>query len=446
MIPLTLHNSISTIDDSGWALIAPFGEHPKTRIYRDQTASGRNIIREQKYIQVLDQAAADALIARENSLFRTLKRALIGIPIYKGHGDLADHDPKAVSSDREKVKLGVVTRIRKSARGIEARFALDADGAAAVAAGWKLPSAFWWVQPLPSLEGNNGRNVNYGNPDAIRCRPFKLISVALTQFPNISGVESLANSITSRRDPNPAGTDLAVGHQRANPTSQISGSESPAAAGSECSRGQETTTTHTEPDMKLIAGWLIGQGFALANTESPTETQVLEAIKSALTAKTGEVTALGNENSTLAGQISTLETEITTERTKTTEATTALVNEQVVRKAERRGRAMLAADLAIQRGKLTVAKRDAAIAVLENSANFDTDAGAMLAAPNVIKIAGQDTESGKVLANEHDLVMAEYDREFKAQLALYNQDPVRAHTAVMAKCPALGEKLKVKRS
>lgn len=44
----------TVIDDDGWALIAPFGEHPKTRLARVN-----GVPTEQKFIQVLDNAAAD---------------------------------------------------------------------------------------------------------------------------------------------------------------------------------------------------------------------------------------------------------------------------------------------------------------------------------------------------------------------------------------------------
>jgi hypothetical protein len=168
------------IDADGWALIAPFGEHPKTRVYREDGQ-----IKEQQFIQVLDNESADALLAKENSFFRKLRRALVGIPTFKGHGDLNDADPAAVSNEAQKIKIGVVDQVRKGERGIEAHFALDNEGAEAVEAGFKYPSAFWWVLPIA-----NGQS----DGKAIRCRPFKLISVALTPYPNISGVESLANA------------------------------------------------------------------------------------------------------------------------------------------------------------------------------------------------------------------------------------------------------------
>jgi hypothetical protein len=136
------------------------------------------------------------MMAVENSFFRKLKRALIGIPVYKGHGDLHDVDPKALSNDA-KIKIGVIDKIRKGDRGIEAHFALDNEGADAVAEGCKLPSALWLVMPIPnaSIIPGGSPGMTGGSPvPPIRCRPFKLISVALTRYPNISGVESLANS------------------------------------------------------------------------------------------------------------------------------------------------------------------------------------------------------------------------------------------------------------
>ena len=42
-IPLLLGNDAATLDEEGWALIAPFGEHPKTRVVRT-TAARRGAI------------------------------------------------------------------------------------------------------------------------------------------------------------------------------------------------------------------------------------------------------------------------------------------------------------------------------------------------------------------------------------------------------------------
>ena len=168
----------AALDDDGWALIAPLGEWPKTRAARG--ADGR--VQIQRFIQVLDNASMDALLGGENSLFRRLKRAIVGIPVYRGHPDLLDHSPETLANAGPKEQIGVIDQVRKSARGVEARFVLSPDGATAVENGCKFPSALWLVQPFGERAG------------ATLARPFKLLSAGLTCRPNIAGVESLANA------------------------------------------------------------------------------------------------------------------------------------------------------------------------------------------------------------------------------------------------------------
>jgi predicted RNA binding protein YcfA (HicA-like mRNA interferase family) len=111
-IELCLAND-ATLDDDGWVLIAPYGEHPKSRI-----AKVKGVPTLQTFIQVLDNDSADALMAKENSFFRKIKRAIVGIPVYgsKGvpHPDLQDHAPETLSNARgEKKVIGVVDQVRK---------------------------------------------------------------------------------------------------------------------------------------------------------------------------------------------------------------------------------------------------------------------------------------------------------------------------------------------
>lgn len=383
----------TALDDEGWALIAPFGEHPKTRLVKVN-----GIATEQKFIQILDNESADKLLSKENSLFGKIKRAVIGIPVYDGHSDLRDHSPESLGNGGAKNQIGVVDKVRKGAGGIEAHFVLSPDGATAVANGSKFPSALWLVLP----NGQRG--------DATLARPFKLLSVGLTAHPNITGVESLANA-----------------------------------------KGAGDSTQQTETEMnKLIAAWLLAQGITLAN--DATDQQVLEVLQRHITSKSGEVTALGNEKSTLAGQITTLENErstltgkIATLETAASTAATTLANEQTLRKGERTGRATMAVDLAIQKGKLKIADRAAKITALENSSDFDKDAKALLDAANIVRIPG-DSQSGKVLSNTGaDDVRSEY----KTALAnVEKENPgigaVEAHTAVMSKYPNLADKFKAR--
>jgi len=399
---LVLTNA-AAIDDDGWGLIAPFGEHPKTRLFRDETGQ----VREQKFIQVLDNEAADAMVAKENSFFRKLKRAIVGIPVYKGHGDLNDADPAAISNESKKIKLGVVDQIRKSARGIEAHFALDNEGAKAVEQeDHKYPSAFWWVLP-------NGTRGN-----AILAKPFKLISVALTPYPNISGVESLANA----RQTNPATSGSASRVSDANPI------------------------TKEDTMKKLLLGWLAARGVALAN-DAADET-VLKAFEKHVSGQTASLTSLGYEKTLL--KITALENEKSTLAARNRELATAIKREQAACQAERRSVAEALADLAIHRGIKTVAERNATIQALANTRELTKDAIALLTQKpaHTTTTNGRDV-SGKqhaALENEQETAVREYQTVFAAELPLCNQDATKAHASVMKKYPTLAEKFRARKS
>ena len=425
-----LENADAAIDDDGWCLIAPFGRWPKTYQYAED-----GVAKVKKFIQALDNESADALVGKENSFFGRLKRALIGVPVYKLHGDVKDVDPKSLANSAEKIKVGVVDQIRKSGRGIEAHFALDNDGAEAVKDGYKFPSAYWWVLPV-GLEN-----------DSIIAKPFKLISVALTQFPNISGVESLANS----------GDRLSL----------------------TATTDEQKQKIKTEPDMKMIAGWLIANGVALANTGEPTEIQVLDGLKTLFTSKAGEVTALANEKSQLTGITSNFRRKAATfavdcallggrlpaterdnkilalENAKDFDAeVNAILSGKIVDKVTalenditlaRQQRAELAVDLIIQRGKLSVAQRNDTITALANAADFTAEFKKLSEAANVVK-TGADFAGNKqvsALENEATALANEYKKAIDAELPEAGHNISEAHRRVMTlpKWSALALKL-----
>ncbi len=381
-----------TLDEEGWALIAPFGEHPKTRYVKKN-----GTVQCERFIQVLDQESADQLLSRENSLFRRIRRAVVGIPVYKGHPDLGDYSPETAGGGGKKEIIGAIDKVRKTERGLEAHFVLTPAGAEAVERqGCKYPSALWYVQPVGRRGG------------AVLARPFKLLSAGLTAHPNISGVESLANA------------------RHAGPT-------------------QEQNPTK-EPDMKLIAGWLLANGATLANANNPAESEVLAALQKLHASAAGEAEALGNENGALSGENSDLKTRLSNLQC----SSTALENENGVLKAqataERKGRAAAVVDLAIARGKLAVSERPARVQALENTADFDRDSAALLDAATRFKTASS-AESGKVLSNHGASGDAreEYCTAVERHMKESGEtDPVKAHHAVMQHNPGLAEKLKVR--
>lgn len=362
----TLSNDVAALNAEGWALLAPFGEHPKSRTVRKNGA-----VQEEKFIQVLDQEAAARLLSRENSLFRRIRRAVVGIPVYKGHPDLRVHSPETVQGGRGRAEqIGVIDQVRQTARGIEAHFVLSPAGADAVEKeGCKYPSALWLVEPIGQRGG------------ATLARPFKLLSAGLTAHPNICGVESLANA-----------------------------------------RSADTQKTH-KPDMKLIAGWLLAQGATLADSDSPTELEVLDALQKLHTAQAGDVVSLANEKSTLAGQLNALEQQVASLKTS---------------------RAGAVADLAIAKGKLALAERETRIAALANATDFEKDAAALLGAATRFKTIA-NAESGKVLSNHR--AGGDAREEYCAAVERFMKesgeaDPIKAHRAVLKTHPALAEAFK----
>ena len=318
-----------------------------------------------------------------------------------------DFSPETAGSGGKEI-IGAIDKVRKTGRGIEAHFVLTPAGADAVEnEGCKYPSALWLVQPF----GQRG--------EATLARPFKLLSAGLTAHPNISGVESLANTLT-RPD----------GH----PLRAVRG------------EGKGEGQQKKEPEMKLIAGWLLAQGAALANADSPTESQVLEALQKLHTAKAGEVTSLGNEKSTLAGENAHLKSQISNLNT----SATALENEKAGLKTQiaslKSGRATAVVDLAIARGKLNVAERAARMEALGNAQDFEKEASALLSSATRYRTAAS-AESAKILSNQgadgdpREEYCASVERHMKET---GETDPIKAHHAVMQRNPGLAEKLKVR--
>lgn len=316
---LGLENTLS-LDNDGWALLAPFGEHKKERTVRAADGS----LRTEKYLQVLDAESVDIVIANERgtNLFQKIKRALVRRPIYRDHPDLKLYAPETVTLGNEKlVPLGVNDGCRKSERGLEFRPLLVPDGTVAVENdGCKYPSALFLLKKTGEVR--DGWTV---------VRPFALASIGLTPFPNISGVDSLANASATK----PA----------ANQTDQ-----------------------NKDTIMKqLLLGWLAAQGIVLAN--DATEQAVWEKFLDHNKTQVANITTLGNSKTQLEA--------LTGDKAKLAQGATlpanlveaaneilTLGNARTELAAERKARCEAVIDLHIGAGRLAVAERDAEVGKL----------------------------------------------------------------------------------
>jgi hypothetical protein len=187
-----------------------------------------------------------------------------------------------------------------------------------------------------------------------------------------------------------------------------------------------------------ILGWLSGKGITLSNDAS--DQAVVTAIQKVFIDALAPVTTLANEKEVQTSTITALENE----KLALTGRVTALAAELLPLK---KSRAALTADLAIQRGRLKVGDRETKITALENSANFDADAEALMTGAVVTKTIGGSAgiEEKKALANDMDQngVRQTYlDALSKHMTEHPDHGAVEAHAAVMKAHPALSEAMK----
>lgn len=399
---LALDNEL-VLDNEGWALLAPFGEHRKSRmVERD----GQMV--QETFVQIFDGAAVDAVVANEagTGLLSRIKRALIKRPIYNGHPDLKLLSPETVTMGNESLTpLGVNDACRKSARGLEFKPLLVPDGAKAVEGGCKFPSGLFLLKRTGKVREDG----------AIEVRPFALASIGLTAHPNISGVDSLANQ--AQAEP---------GSHSAN------------------SAARENEQQQKDQMKSLLIGWLAAQGVTLAN--EATEQSVFDAFLKEMGARTATSTALGNEKSTLATNVQSLTAARDAEKKRADDAVTALGNEQTAFKAERKARCEACVDLAIAQGRMDVAGRDGKVTELVSLAN-DKLAPAleeMSKAPVKFKVAAATADRGGKAgaavsrkASEQILSLANEDDRYKGK-----PFTPELYSRILADNPALKEQLK----
>jgi hypothetical protein len=326
-------------DAAGWVRLARYGEHPKTRTV-ERPGGG---VQRETWIQVLDKPAATQMANQFNGLVGRLRRAIRSVPVYVGHPDLATVSPETAAAIGDMTPVGATNRLQARDDGLYAQLSLFPSGQAAVENdGLKKLSPLWWVEPI-------GAAAAVGQP--IRCRPHTLISIALTDQPNLAGGEALANQTRT-----PEGVTPSAG----------SGARS-------ASYGDSSEDlTHMK---HLLIGLLAAQGVVLAN--DATDDTVFARINERLTKLNGDLTALGNEKATLTSRVAGLEADLTAEKAARTKADGDLAAARTALGNERKARATALVDLAIHKGQLPIADRDVRITALFTAADFDAAATAL---------------------------------------------------------------------
>ncbi len=141
-----------------WFQVSPFGRFPH-----------------RVGMQVFDQKAANAIVGLFNSTKDRLARLWRGLPIFVGHPDL---DPKTYPDHK---KYGSVQALETRADGLYAKAKWSAAGKEIVnSEHYDFQSPLWNMEPVPNEAG--------------AFRPVELISVGLTNRPNIPGKPVGANT------------------------------------------------------------------------------------------------------------------------------------------------------------------------------------------------------------------------------------------------------------
>ena len=191
----------------------------------------------------------------------------------------------------------------------------------------------------------------------------------------------------------------------------------------------------------ILIGWLAAQVIALANDTS--DQSVVEAVQKMAVKNSTGATALANEKDQAIGKAVALENELT-------QARTALENEKTGHAAARKQRAEMAVDLVIQKGKLTVAGRDAAVTALANAADFDAEFKKLSEAADVVK-TGENAnviKQASALDNSETALANEYKQAMQEELPAAGQNISAAHNRIMTlpKWSGLAAKLAPKKA
>jgi len=291
-----LSNEFSLEKD--WLRI-PYGEHPLAR-----------------RIQRLTRQSAETMVANFKSFSGRLGRFFGGNPIYIGHPD----DPTLANQFPDKKAYGWIMDMEAREDGLYLKPKWSAAGEELLAnAHYKWFSPYWGCRPIPA----SGSGL---------VEPVRLVSLGLTNSPNIQGLLPLANEdISDQPDPSDPSNPSAIN----NATKGVS-------------------KPMKEALIKLLN---------LAN--EATDEQILSAIAQKATADQAAVTALANAKAATTALETTLANEKTARAAKETELTLQISNQQSEISAQKKARIELVLANALAAGKITPAQKSQWAADLE---------------------------------------------------------------------------------
>lgn len=316
----------------GWARI-PYGEWPH-----------------EEGLQRFGRAEAEEMVSYFRNGWNTLKRAVSGLPIFKGHPDLATElrrqlpriedsttkcrlESRIASLDRQypdSARYGAIGDMEARDDGLYLRPVLADTGAALVRdQGLKCFSPHWLAQ---RVENPGGRTV---------FRPVALLSIGLTDRPNIAGT-SLVN--------------------------------------------QQPAFMHQALLLELLAA--LGRELPAEATPEQIEAELTAAIPIATALRKKPEAPLANEDSVrtaLANELTSLRAEIENQKSKMENLSASLANERTAHATTTTARNTLLVASAIREGRILESTRDVWLSRLDR--DFASESAALANESAALKTA-----------------------------------------------------------
>jgi len=325
------------IGADGWALI-PYGDtHHDAKDGRGAANSKQPEELRRGIIQRFTRPAAEAIERdfRGRGWIGRIKRAFVGLPVFKGHPDA----PAFAQFFPDKAARGAIGDMQVTEQGLRIRPVLTEQGASDVEGGWAQFSPYWDLRE--TQDRANGLPVY---------EPFRLHSIGLVRRGNMPGL-SLVNA-----DFSDAMKSLLIKILAALGVSMPPETADDAAA------------SFVEQALAKIQGM---QPKAEAEAELATANAAKAELEQKVTALTADLAAANAKAATLEGE-------------KLTLANAKNAAEESA-KAERRERAALLVGAAVADGRVKAADREAKILALANASDFTAEAAALAKLPPQLK-------------------------------------------------------------
>lgn len=320
-----------TVDEDGWAQIAPFGDFPGMALLLDDNGG----FKQELAIQRMDRKAVETMVAEFQNNRRGARKFLRSRPIYLGHPDKPGGEKRYPDKKPKGVFANVALREAepgKSKGGFYGELVLTDEGEELVATGKvRALSGRWAADEYVGEELIGGKLMKV-------FRPTQFLSAGLTDRPNLP-VELFNEAETTERDQMPKSKVIAL----------------LASLGILTVKGATFTNEASDED--------VSEGLK----------QLGEQAKNGKTLE-GERAQFANEKAELQGKLTTAEGKVAT---LTTEKGTLATERDTARTQfanERQARITGMLDQAIKEGRITAAERPTWEGRLKVEAQFANEA------------------------------------------------------------------------